>query len=534
MSYYNSGSSSRRDTGGSSGGGGYGGSSGGGGYGGSSGGYGGRSGGGGGSSYGGGGGGGGGNSYGGGGGGGGFSNSNLGGGLNQIDFSKTELVPFEKDFYIEHPEVTKRSEEEAGAWRASKQMCIEGQGVPKACMTFEEASMPEYILNEVLKQGFDKPTPIQSQGWPMALKGKNMVGISATGSGKTLAFLLPAMIHINAQPYLKPGEGPIVLVLAPTRELAVQIKEECDKFGASSEIKNTVVYGGVPKGKQVGALRSGVEIVIATPGRLIDHLEQGNTNLKRVTYLVMDEADRMLDMGFEQQLRKIASQIRPDRQVLMWSATWPPAVQNLARDYLHDYYQVTVGSLDLAGNKDVTQVIDVCSDQDKYTNLLRYLRENLTDKDRVLVFVETKKGCDMLTRSLRTDGFQARAMHGDKSQDERDWVLREFKGRQSTLLCATDVAARGLDVDDIRMVVNFDMPNDMENYIHRIGRTGRAGKKGTAVSFFVSDKNGRMARELVEILQRTDQNIPPELQSMSSFSGGGRGRGGGGRGGRRY
>ncbi len=185
------------------------------------------------------------------------------------------------------------------------------------------------------------------------------------------------------------------------------------------------------------SLREGVEIVIATPGRLIDHLEQGNTNLKRVTYLVLDEADRMLDMGFEPQLRKIVSQIRPDRQVLMWSATWPKEVQNLARDYLSDFYQVTVGSLDLAGNKDVTQMIDVCSDQDKYRNLLRYLRENLTSKDRVLVFVETKKGCDMLTRSLRMDGFQARAMHGDKSQEERDWVLREFKSCQATLLVAT-------------------------------------------------------------------------------------------------
>ncbi|GFH54277.1 ATP-dependent RNA helicase [Chaetoceros tenuissimus] len=538
MSYYNSGS--RRDYGGSSGGG-YGGSSysgssrhGGDRYSGSSS-YGGQ----GGSSYGGQGsasyGGQGGSSYGqgsyGGGAGGGFSNSNLGNNLTNIDFSKTELVPFEKDFYIEHPDVTERPIAEAEEWRRSKQMKIEGEGVPKPCMTFEEASMPEYILGEVLKQGFDRPTPIQSQGWPMALKGKNMVGVSATGSGKTLAFLLPAMIHINAQPYLKPGDGPIVLVLAPTRELAVQIKEECDKFGASSDIKNTVVYGGVPKGKQVGALRQGVEIVIATPGRLIDHLEQGNTNLKRVTYLVMDEADRMLDMGFEQQLRKICSQIRPDRQVLMWSATWPPAVQNLARDYLKEYYQVTVGSLDLTGNKDVTQVVEVCNDTDKYGKLQDYLRNNLTDKDRVLVFVETKKGCDMLTRSLRTDGFPARAMHGDKSQDERDWVLKEFKSRQSTLLCATDVAARGLDVDDIRMVVNFDFPNDMENYIHRIGRTGRAGKKGTAVSFFVGDKNGRMARELVEILSRTDQNISPELQSLAAFSGGG--RGGRGRG-RRY
>ena len=309
--------------------------------------------------------------------------------------------------------------------------------------------------------------------------------------------------------------------------MAVQIKEECDKFGSSSDIKNTVVYGGVPKSRQVRDLRSGIEIVIATPGRLIDHLEQGNTNLRRVTYLVLDEADRMLDMGFEPQLRKICSQIRPDRQVLMWSATWPRDVQNLARDYLRDYYQVTVGSLDLAGNKDVTQMVEVCSDQDKYRNLLRYLRENLTGKDRVLVFVETKKGCDMLTRSLRMDGFQARAMHGDKSQEERDWVLREFKSCQSTLLVATDVAARGLDVDDIRMVVNFDFANDMESYVHRIGRTGRAGKKGVAVSFFVPEKNGRLARELIDILQRTNQVIPPELSALRNFVGGAKKRGGG-------
>lgn len=337
---------------------------------------------------------------------------------------------------------------------------------------------------------------------------------------------------------MKPGEGPIVLVLAPTRELAVQIKEECDKFGRSSEIKNTVVYGGVKKHTQVRDLQSGVEILIATPGRLIDHLEAGNTNLKRVTYLVLDEADRMLDMGFEPQLRKIVGQIRPDRQVLMWSATWPKEIQHLANDYLQDYYQVTVGSLDLTANKDVRQVIEICEDKDKYPNLLRYLRENWSPKDRVLVFVETKKGCDTLTRSLRADGYQARAMHGDKSQDERDWTLKEFKSMQSTLLVATDVAARGLDVDDIRIVVNFDFPKEMDSYIHRVGRTGRAGKKGLAVSFFVSEKNGRLARELVDILTRSSQEVPPQLQQLSAF-GGGRGstrggRGGGGGFGRRF
>jgi ATP-dependent RNA helicase DDX5/DBP2 len=216
----------------------------------------------------------------------------------------------------------------------------------------------------------------------------------------------------------------------------------------------------------------------------------------------------------------------------MWSATWPKEVQALANDYLQDYYQVTVGSLDLSANKDVTQVIEVCSDRDKYSNLIRYLRENWSPTDRVLVFVETKKGCDMLTRSLRADGFQARAMHGDKSQEERDWVLREFKGMQSTLLVATDVAARGLDVDDIRIVVNFDFPKEMESYIHRVGRTGRAGKKGFAVSFFVAEKDQRLARELITILNRSNQIVPPSLQALASFSATSRGRGRGG--GRRY
>merc|ERR1712054_497144 len=199
-------------------------------------------------------------------------------------------------------------EEQAKEWRAQHDLSVEGNGIPKPCLTFEEASMPDYVLNEITACGFEKPTPIQSQGWPMALQGRDMIGISATGSGKTLAFILPAMVHINAQDYLEPGDGPIVLVLAPTRELAIQIQEEASKFGHSSRIKSTCVYGGVPRGPQIRDLRNGVEIVIATPGRLIDMLECGATNLQRVTYLVLDEADRMLDMGFEDQMRKIVSQ----------------------------------------------------------------------------------------------------------------------------------------------------------------------------------------------------------------------------------
>jgi len=447
----------------------------------------------------------------------------LGAGLRHIEWDLSQLPVFEKNFYIEHPEVSKRSAAEAEAWRGKKQVSIEGRGVPKPVYTFEEASMPDYVLSEVIKQGFKEPSPIQAQGWPMALLGRDMIGISRTGSGKTLAFLLPGMIHINAQPYLQPGDGPIVLVLAPTRELAVQIKVECDKFGASSQIKNTCVYGGAPKRQQTGDLQRGVEIVIATPGRLIDFLESGVTNLRRVTYLVLDEADRMLDMGFEPQLRKIVSQIRPDRQTLMWSATWPREVRNMANDFLKDYYQVTVGSLELAANKDIAQHVEVVSDQDKYPRMTAFLKEHGVEK--MLVFVETKRGCDQLTRSLQHAGFPARCIHGDKSQDERDWVLGQFRMGQCSLLVATDVAARGLDIKDIKMVVNYDFPSNLEDYVHRIGRCGRAGNKGTALSFFTM-KSGKWATGLCKILTDAGQPVPPALQqqcgTVNSYGGGGR------------
>jgi len=278
----------------------------------------------------------------------------------------------------------------------------------------------------------------------MALSGRDLVAISATGSGKTIAFALPAMIHINAQPLLAPGDGPIVLVLAPTRELAVQIQEECTKFGSSSRIRNTCVYGGVPKGGQVRDLRRGAEIVIATPGRLIDMLESGVTNLRRVTYLVMDEADRMLDMGFEPQIKKIVEQIRPDRQTLMFSATWPKEVQRLAAEYQHDLIQVTIGSLELTANTSITQIVEVCSEFEKRGKLVKHLEMISQASGKVLIFVGTKRVADELTRYLRQDGWPALAIHGDKQQQERDWVLNEFKSGNSPIMIATDVASRGL------------------------------------------------------------------------------------------
>lgn len=369
----------------------------------------------------------------------------------------------------------------------------------------------------------------------MALSGRDMVGIAATGSGKTLAYLLPAIVHINAQDYLKPGDGPIVLVLAPTRELAVQIKEEADRFGRSSRIKNTCLYGGTPKGPQARDLDRGVEIVIATPGRLIDFLDSGRTNLRRVTYLVLDEADRMLDMGFEPQIRKIISQIRPDRQTLLWSATWPKEVQGLARDFLReDPIQVYIGSLDIKASIHVTQQVEVVSESEKRNRLLKVLAKIAEERARAIIFVETKRSADDITSLLRSNGFPALAIHGDKAQGERDWVLREFKDGNAPLLVATDVASRGLDVKDIKYVINYDFPKEIEDYVHRIGRTGRKTNEGynegTAISFF-NESSAKLTNKLINVLRDANQVIPPELEAMRPQSSNTHGRYGGGRGG---
>lgn len=323
-------------------------------------------------------------------------------------------------------------------------------------------------------------------------------------------------MHINHQPRLSRGDGPIVLILAPTRELAQQIQTVARDFGSSSCIRNTCIFGGSPKGPQARDLERGVEICIATPGRLIDFLEKGTTNLRRCTYLVLDEADRMLDMGFEPQIRKIIEQIRPDRQVLMWSATWPKEVQALAEDFLTDYIQINIGSLTLAANHNIRQIIEICQEHEKETKLSHLLREIGTERgSKMIIFVETKKKVDDITKTIKREGWSAISIHGDKSQPERDYVLSEFRNGKTMILVATDVAARGLDVEDVKYVINFDYPNSSEDYIHRIGRTGRCQSAGTAYAYFTPN-NARQAKELISVLEEAGQAINPQLIDMAN------------------
>ncbi|XP_061583761.1 probable ATP-dependent RNA helicase DDX5 [Cololabis saira] len=445
--------------------------------------------------------------------------------LRKRHWNLDELPKFQKNFYQEHPEVTHRALQEVEQYRRSKEVTVKGRECPKPIVKFHEAAFPSYVMDVIAKQNWTEPTPIQAQGWPVALSGKDMVGIAQTGSGKTLAYLLPAIVHIQHQPFLEHGDGPICLVLAPTRELAQQVQQVAAEYGRASRLKSTCIYGGAPKGPQIRDLERGVEICIATPGRLIDFLECGKTNLRRCTYLVLDEADRMLDMGFEPQIRKIVDQIRPDRQTLMWSATWPKEVRQLAEDFLKDYVQINIGALQLSANHNILQIVDVCNDMEKEDKLIRLLEEIMSEKEnKTIIFVETKRRCDELTRRMRRDGWPAMGIHGDKSQQERDWVLNEFRYGKAPILIATDVASRGLDVEDVKFVINYDYPNSSEDYIHRIGRTARSQKTGTAYTFFTPN-NMKQASDLISVLREANQAINPKLIQMAEDRGG-RGRGG--------
>jgi len=426
----------------------------------------------------------------------------------------SQLPPFQKNFYAESVNANRRTPQEIEAFMHENKVVAEGRNLPNPILGFSEANFPGPVVAELSKQ-FQAPTAIQSISWPIGLSGLDLVGIARTGSGKTLAFMLPAFIHILHQSPLLRGDGPIALVLCPTRELAQQVQQVAADFGACLNLRNVCVYGGASKGPQLRDLERGSEICIATPGRLNDILEMGKTNLRRCTYLVLDEADRMLDMGFEPQIRKIIDHIRSDRQTLMYSATWPKEVQKLANEFLIEPVKVNIGSLELAANHNITQIIEVLDDEsmkeDKLLNILGICMQE--SEQKTLIFVETKRKADELTRRMRRDGWPTLCIHGDKAQTERDWVLNEFKTGKTPILIATDVAARGLDVDDIKFVINYDYPNCSEDYIHRIGRTGRADKEGTAYTFFTF-QNANKAADLIQVLEEAKQPVSPELYNL--------------------
>lgn len=421
----------------------------------------------------------------------------------------TEPVEFKKDFYV--PTQT-LSAHEAEKLRESAQMRLTGNNIPLPIVDFSNLEFPEEVLKNFQKKGFTKPTAIQAQGWPMALSGRDMVGIASTGSGKTISFVLPALIHAKAQQPLREDDGPIVLILAPTRELVTQIEEVVQEYCSIFELRSCAVYGGASIVPQKKALKRGSEILVATPGRLIDLHEQGFCPLNRVTFLVLDEADRMLDMGFEPQLNMIIPKTHSGRQSLMWSATWPREVRALANNYMKDFIQVVIGNDDLKCNVKISQKVEVLDWQDKKNKLLFLLQDKKSD--RVIIFCNMKRTCDTIEDFLCEKGFHAAAIHGDKTQAARDTVISNFKSGRKSILIATDVASRGLDVENVKLVINYDFPKAVEDYVHRIGRTARGNvAEGHAFTMFTKDDIGN-GRAFIQLLKDSNQEVPQALEDL--------------------
>jgi ATP-dependent RNA helicase RhlE len=355
-------------------------------------------------------------------------------------------------------------------------------------MLFEDLSLSSTILTAVREEGYTEPTPIQQQAIPVIMEGRDIVGCAQTGTGKTAAFAIPIIHRLHRMGGSAKKQKLIrALIVTPTRELALQIGESFDTYGKYTHLRQLTVFGGVSQVPQVDQLKRGVDILIATPGRLLDLHKQGYIDLDHLHVLVLDEADQMLDMGFINDVRKIVKLTPNNRQTLLFSATMPLAIRALAEDFLADPATVQVAPISSTAET-VEQRVYFVEKTDKRKLLYHLIRnENLQD---VLVFARTKHGADNVVRNLRKQGVAAEAIHGDKSQGARQRVLESFKNKEVGVLVATDIAARGIDIDQLPYVINFDLPNIPETYVHRIGRTGRAGNGGVAISFCGKDEAG--------------------------------------------
>ncbi|ORX44050.1 P-loop containing nucleoside triphosphate hydrolase protein [Piromyces finnis] len=440
--------------------------------------------------------------------------------LIAVDHSTIQYEPFRKNFYIEPPELANMKQVEVEQVRKElDNIKVQGRNCPKPVRKWTQFGLPTGCL-EVIKRvlKYQQPSPIQCQAIPAVMSGRDVISVAKTGSGKTIAFLLPMFRAIKDQRPLEPQEGPIALIMTPTRELAVQIYKECRHFTRILGLNVTCAYGGSPIKDQIAELKKGAEIIVCTPGRMIDLLCANSgrvTNLRRVTYLVLDEADRMFDMGFEPQVMKIVNNIRPDRQTLLFSATFPRQIDALARKILTKPLEITVGGKSVVC-EDVEQHVEVREEETKFRRLLEilglYYKQDLNP--RTLVFVDRQEAADNLLRELIRFGYPCQSLHGGKDQADRDSTISDFKSGVTNILIATSVAARGLDVKDLNLVINYECPNHLEDYVHRVGRTGRAGNKGTAYTF-VTPQQDKYANDIVSALKMSHTDIPPELQKLA-------------------
>ncbi|KAI8143186.1 P-loop containing nucleoside triphosphate hydrolase protein [Fennellomyces sp. T-0311] len=413
--------------------------------------------------------------------------------------------------YKEHEDLVNLAQSEIDAFVKENSVKIDSDLKLRPITKFAYARLPS-LLGDIFKK-FEKPTPVQAVTWPFALSGRDVVGIAETGSGKTYGFLIPGLIHLAHQSFSSKqyGRKPKMLVISPTRELTCQIQEQAEEAAKKMGLSSVVVFGGVNKQPQRDLLRKGTDIVIATPGRLMDLMNDGECDLSEISFLVLDEADRMLDEGFERDIRTIIGSTPKDRQTLMYSATWPQSIRKLAEDYLNNPTRVTIGSDELSASQRVKQIVQVIpNSRDKQDRLLQLLNKIHKNGNRVLVFGLYKKECDRIENVLQRNGFKAAGIHGNKTQIQRTEALEGFKKGVTPIMIATDVAARGLDIPNVEFVVNLTFPLTIEQYIHRIGRTGRGGKTGTAYTFF-SDDDKAHSGELINVLKQANMPVPEEL-----------------------
>jgi ATP-dependent RNA helicase DDX5/DBP2 len=411
----------------------------------------------------------------------------------------------------------------ARAYLAANEIVIHEEGAPPPCLELRSAPFPAPLVRVLLAQkGFLAPSAVQASTWPIAVTGRDVLAIAKTGSGKTLGFLLPVLARCHRERAAGEAGAPIALIMAPTRELALQIHAEALKFGGSVGCRPVAVYGGASKERQVSALSRGCEIVVGTPGRVKEVLRDGACRASRMSALVLDEADRMLDMGFERDIRSIVWSAfgERERQTLLYSATWPEfgsEIQTVAGDMLRNPVKVTVGAGGerLTANASVTQrvhVVDGSRRMEKFSELIAPFRRGGADAGRrVIVFANMKATVKKLANSCRALGLACDEMSGDRSQSQREATIRKFKAGQVTVVVATDVAARGLDIKGIERVINYELPaDDFQDYVHRIGRTGRAGTTGESDSLFTAgDKVHSQA--LIKLMKDAGQDVPPEL-----------------------
>eukprot|EP01120_Amphizonella_sp_Union-15-10_P015330 TRINITY_DN786_c0_g1_i4.p1 TRINITY_DN786_c0_g1~~TRINITY_DN786_c0_g1_i4.p1 ORF type:complete len:811 (+),score=227.65 TRINITY_DN786_c0_g1_i4:64-2496(+) len=420
-------------------------------------------------------------------------------------------------------------------WRIFREdynITTKGGGIPLPIRDWEESHLPSWLLDAVKEAKYKKPTPIQMQAIPIGLQGRDILGVAETGSGKTAAFVLPMLVYIKKLPKMNSknaSDGPYALILAPTRELALQIESECSRFAKYAGIRCVSLVGGQAIEEQAQALRGGCEIIIATPGRLNDCLESRYIVLNQCNYVVLDEADRMIDMGFEPQILSILDAMPKEKQksedeaqaeqqekdhkniyrtTIMFSATMPPSVERLAKRYLRRPAYVYIGEVGQAVDR-IKQVVEfVKSESDKKRRIESLLLDGPAPP--IIVFMNQKKGCDAISKYLCKLGYRATTLHSGRTQEQREWALEEFRAGRIDVLVATDVAGRGLDVKGITHVINYDMAKNIEDYTHRIGRTGRAGMEGLATSF-ITNEDAEIFFDLKNMLQKTGNPVPPEL-----------------------